>query len=151
MDNRVLPLIILCLIILIGLMALESPINRIGPLEEPLVLPENTIIEIHDQPVMIRKVVVDEVQTREQSWIAIYADQNGMPGQVIGYRRIFPGIFRQLEIEIDLSKATVVLYAMVHKDQGNRGIFEYPGIDLPITNGNLTGPQSFRITYPFRS
>lgn len=151
MDNRVLPLITLCLIILIGLMTLGSPINQAEPLEEPLALPEKPIIEIHDQPVMIRKVVVDEFQTREQGWIAIYADQNGMPGQVIGYHRIIPGIFRQLEIEIDLSKATVVLYAMVHKDQGNRGIFEYPGIDLPITNGNLTDPQSFRITYPFRS
>jgi hypothetical protein len=151
MDNKVLPLITLCLIILIGLMTLGSPIDPVDPFEEPLALPENPIIKIHDQPVMIRKVVVDEVQTSEQGWIAIYADQNGMPGQVIGYRRIIPGIFRQLEIEIDISKATVVLYAMVHKDQGNRGIFEYPGIDLPITSGNLTEPQSFRINYPFHS
>jgi hypothetical protein len=151
MDNRVLPLIFLCLVILIGLMTLGSPINPVEPLEEPLALPENPIIEIRDQPVMIRKVVVDEVLTREQGWIAIYADQNGKPGQVIGYRRIFPGIFRQLEIEIDLSNATVVLYAMVHKDHGNRGIFEYPGIDLPITSGNLMEPRSFRITYPFLS
>ena len=151
MDNKVLPLITLCLIILIGLMTLGSPIDPVDPLEEPLALPENPIIEIHDQPVMIRKVVVDEVQTRKEGWIAIYADQNGMPGQVIGYRRIIPGIFRQLEIEIDISKATVVLYAMVHKDQGNLGIFEYPGIDLPIKSGDLAEPQSFRITYPFHS
>lgn len=151
MDNKVLPLITLCLIILIGLMTLGSPIDPVDPLEEPLALPENPIIEIHDQPVMIRKVVVDEVQTRKEGWIAIYADQNGMPGQVIGYRRIIPGIFRQLEIEIDISKATVVLYAMVHKDQGNLGIFEYPGIDLPIKAGDLAEPQRFRITYPFHS
>jgi hypothetical protein len=151
MDNRVLPLIILCLVILIGLMTLGSSINPERSFEESIALPEYPVLEINDQPVTNSKVVVDEVQSGEQAWIAIYADEEGMPGRVIGYRRIFPGIFRQLEIEIDLSYATVVLYALVHKDQGNRGIFEFPGIDIPIARDKTAEPQSFRIFYPFPS
>lgn len=151
MDNRVLPYIVLCLIILTGLMTLGFPAHDKAQAEDPIDLPDTPTIEIHDQPVMNRKIVIDEIHSGDQGWIAIYADQNGMPGRVIGYQHIIPGIFKQLEIEIDLSEATVVLYAMVHKDHGNIGIFEYPGIDLPVKAGDLAEPQSFRINYPFHS
>jgi len=151
MDNRVLPLIILCLVILLGMMTLGSPSNQERISEEPITLPEIPVLEIYDQAVTNSKIVVDEVQSNEPGWIAIYSDEYGMPGQMIGYRQIFPGIFRQFEIEIDLSNATVVLFARVHKDLGQRGIFEYPGIDKPIAVNRMAETQSIRITYPYLS
>lgn len=95
--------------------------------------------------------MVEKIVSGDQGWVAIYADQHGMPGQVIGYRRIVPGIYRQLEVEIDLSNTSFVLYAMVHMDHGNREIFEFPGIDTPFLSENVQEPQSFRITYPNHS
>jgi hypothetical protein len=132
-------------------MTLGSPFNTEELYEESITLPEIPVIKVHDQPVMNGKILVDEILSGDQVWVAIYADQNGMPGQLIGYRRIIPGIYRQLEVEIDLSNATVVLYAIVHVDHENRGVFEFPGIDTPILNGEVPESHSFRITFPFQS
>jgi plastocyanin len=66
----------------------------------------------------------------------IHADNEGGPGAVLGYSQVSEGDNQDVVVEIDLSKATPVLYAMLHLDAGTVGEYEFPGDDVPVFVGD---------------
>lgn len=151
LDNRLVPLIILNLVVLLGFLSIGSNQEVVFnsdnfPSEKKL-----PAISIKDQPLMSGKITIDKIQTNERGWIVVQADENGKPGEVIGFRQIYPGIVNNLEVRTDPSKVTVILYVNMHRDNGIEGIFEHPDNDFPFVGGKNTYMERIRVTYPFNN
>ncbi len=98
-------------------------------------------VKVSDQPVSGGTVTVDEVDSPGPGWIVIHVNSAGSPGPIIGWSQVKPGVNRNVQVNIDPSKATSVLYAMLHVDAGVVGTYEFPGPDKPImVNGQMVSP-----------
>ncbi|MEZ4728474.1 MAG: spondin domain-containing protein [Caldilineaceae bacterium] len=114
---------------------------------EPAALtPSVTVI---DQPINNDTVTVAEAVSDGPGWVVIHADDNGAPGPVIGHsEQLTDGVNSELVIDIDTGAATDTLYAMLHTDAGEAGVYEFPGPDSPVTvDGEVVTP-AFMVTAP---
>ena len=91
---------------------------------------------VHDQSFKSNTILIDSVNAEKAGWIVITTDQNGKPGAVLGYAAVPAGVSNNIKINIDSSKATGTLIAVLHIDAGKIGAFEYPGPDAPVMNGS---------------
>ena len=87
---------------------------------------------IVDQDVVDGEVIVARATVNGPGWVAIYADDGGEPGEVIGYAPLMNGINANIMVDLDLENVTDQLYAVLHEDMGFVGTFEYPGDDMPV-------------------
>ena len=85
----------------------------------------------NDQEIIDNKVLVSEVVSSGPGWIVIHADDEGKPGQILGYSSVGKGSNNNVVVDIDSSAATQRLFAMLHTDKGIIGNFEFPGVDAP--------------------
>ncbi len=106
-------------------------------------------VEVNDQAVSNGTVTVAGVGSVGPGWIVIHADNNGAPGAILGETAVSDGDNSNVVVNIDTTKATSKLWAMLHTDAGTVGTFEFPnGPDTPVTqNGNIV-MQSFMVTMP---
>ncbi|GAB4508798.1 MAG: hypothetical protein OHK0046_02330 [Anaerolineae bacterium] len=92
-------------------------------------------VEVTEQVVLDGTVTVDYVFSPGPGFIVIHTDNNGAPGPVIGQRLLSPGANYGVSVEIDAASATPVLYAMLHEDTGEMGVYEFgavEGADGPV-------------------
>ena len=101
-----------------------------------------------DQDASSGMISIDRVVAEEAGWIVIHAEEGGKPGAVIGYAKVEAGVNENVEVKIDLSKATETLFAMLHRDAGTAGEFEFPGVDTAIQVGDGVVMASIYITLP---
>lgn len=79
-------------------------------------------------PITIPYAIVEQ-----PSWVAIHADANGTPGEILGVASLRAGLNREVVVEIDPAAATETLHAALYNDSGEAGVFEFPnGADSPI-------------------
>jgi predicted lipoprotein with Yx(FWY)xxD motif len=103
-------------------------------------------VTVADQPVVNDTVTVAKVVSAGPGWIVIHINSSGTPGAIIGWTQVNPGVNSNVVVKIDTSKATPVLYAMLHTDAGTVGTYEFPGADVPVMlNGQMVSP-AFGIT-----
>lgn len=77
-------------------------------------------------------------------WLVIYNDVNGAAADIVGRVALAPGIHRDVQVEIDLVAATNRLHAVLHRDDGDISVFNYPdGVDTPF------GGQTNLVQSPF--
>jgi predicted lipoprotein with Yx(FWY)xxD motif len=89
-------------------------------------------LTIKDQDVSGGRVVIDEVVSPGPGWVAIYImDENGQRGQDIGFTQVNQGSNPNVTVVIDASQVTTMMYAVLHKDEGEVGTYEFPGPDAP--------------------
>ena len=81
------------------------------------------------------EVVVSEVTVPEAGWVVVYDDDGGEPGRVLGSTAVGPGNSRDVPVDIDPYLATSTLHVRLHRDAGETGAFEYPGVDEPLPDG----------------
>jgi predicted lipoprotein with Yx(FWY)xxD motif len=100
-------------------------------------------VKVMDQDISNGKVTIASVSSRGPGWIAIHTqDADGNPGPEIGYTAVKPGVNQNVVVNIDVSKATPVLFAMLHSDAGTIGKYEFPGPDAPqLANGQMVAPS----------
>jgi len=103
-------------------------------------------VSISDQPVVNATVVVDNATINRTGWADIHADLNGTPGPIIGYSPISEGVNENVTVAIEVENATPVLYAMLHVDEGEPGVHEFPGPDVPILVNGSPVQQAFSVT-----
>jgi hypothetical protein len=95
-------------------------------------------VTVKDQVVagVVPTVTVQEVISPVQGFIVIHNQVDGSFGPVIGVRPVAAGVNRNVEVTLsDVDKATPVLYAMLHEDTGEVGVYEFgavQGADGPI-------------------
>lgn len=103
-------------------------------------------VTVADQPIENGTVTVAEAVSDGPGWVVIHADDTGAPGPVIGHsEQLTDGVNSNLVIEIDTDAATETLYAMLHADTGELGVYEFPATDPPVqVNGEIV-MQSFQV------
>ncbi|KXA89893.1 hypothetical protein AKJ37_07915 [candidate division MSBL1 archaeon SCGC-AAA259I09] len=95
-------------------------------------------VEAGDQTVSDSTITIDTVVAGQSGWIVIHRDDNGSPGAVIGYTGVEEGTSNDVEVEIDIAQSTDRLYAMLHMDTGETGVYEFPDADPPVqVNGQI--------------
>ncbi|HHB91295.1 MAG TPA: hypothetical protein ENK60_08320, partial [Anaerolineae bacterium] len=95
--------------------AQSAPTNTAAPAptQAPAITPSVTV---EDQEVQDGKVVVAKVVSPGSGWIVIHAQKDGKPGPILGFAAVKEGENENVAVEIDASKATDILYAMLHTD-----------------------------------
>src|SRR5579871_3104283 len=87
-------------------------------------------VTVSDQAIFNNRVTVDKVVASKAGWIAIHASSDGFP--VVGETYVHPGENDNVQVEIDMDKATASMSAMLHVDAGKPLVYEFPGPDGPV-------------------
>jgi hypothetical protein len=121
----------------------DKPVMLNGEMVNPsfMVTDLDPRVTVKDQKVMGSSVTIAEVLSNGPGWLVIHADAKGAPGPVIGHAAVKDGLTRDLVVTINASRATPVLYAMLHTDAGTVGAYQFPGPDVPVmVDGNMVSP-----------
>jgi predicted lipoprotein with Yx(FWY)xxD motif len=96
-------------------------------------------LTVVDQDIMDGKVTIASVTSRGPGWVDIHTQSaDGSEGSEIGYTAVKSGVSVNVVVIIDATKATPVMFAMLHSDAGNIGKYESPGPDVPQqANGQM--------------
>ncbi len=103
-------------------------------------------VSVDDQVSLNGTLMINSVYSQSNGWLVIHADNgNGQPGRVVGYAAVAPGWTYNLDVTLmDASLATPTLYAMLHVDDGQVGVYEFDGqsgLDNPVVvNGRILAP-----------
>ncbi len=89
-------------------------------------------ISMDDQSIKSGVVLVSMVDSLQPGWVAIFTDDNGQPGKLLGYTAIPAGTSEDIQVKVDASSVTPKMIAMLLTDAGKIGTFEYPGADQPV-------------------
>ena len=107
------------------------------------------LILADDQPIKDNFITISKVSTKTDGWIVVRSSRDGRPGTILGESQVKLGENSNIIVKIDSSKATETMYAILHEDSGEKGKFEYPAADEPVTVGESFGEvvqKSFKIT-----
>jgi plastocyanin len=89
-------------------------------------------LAVADQPIIDGMVTVQSAHTDTPGWIVVHADADGRPGQVLGFAYIPDGTSENVMVPVALEAATERLFAMLHIDEGEAEVYEFPGPDGPV-------------------
>lgn len=119
-----------------------APIPTVQPEVEQQV--ESPSVSVSDQEIVDRTVNIAEVISDGPGWLVVHAQAEGKPGAILGYSQVIDGLNENVLVEIDVSNTTETMYAMLHADLGEAGLFEFPGgPDVPVE------VEGERVTPPF--
>jgi flagellar biosynthesis GTPase FlhF len=95
-------------------------------------------VTVSDQESDGTSVTIANVAAAVPGWIVIHIDADGRPGPVLGQTAVEVGDNSDVVVELDppLEEDTV-LWAMLHVDEGEAGVYEFPGPDGPVRDGDM--------------
>jgi hypothetical protein len=103
-------------------------------------------VVVTDQAVKDDSVTISKVVSDGPGWLVIHREAGGAPGPVVGYAAVKSGNNDNLVVKIDAYAGTPTLFAMLHKDVGIVGTYEFPGPDVPVmVKGAMVSPP-FKVT-----
>lgn len=83
-------------------------------------------IEVSDQPGLTDTLLVDRVLAPTGAFVVVHLDDDGMPGERVGYAFIPEGESTDVEVSIDAGvELTESLFIAVHADRGEDGVLEF--------------------------
>lgn len=126
----------------------EEPGELINDSSPPAPLQSAWVVLADDTALNGDRVAVTSVIAGEDAWLTIHADDNGKPGAVLGYVLVSAGPSENKEVILSQG-ATATLWAMIHYDRGQAGVYEFPGEDVPVKNaeGDIV-MDSFSVILP---
>lgn len=108
-----------------------------------------------------REVVVAAIDSPTDGWIVIHEQTaSGSFGATLGFAPVDAGHNSDVAVTLDRDALDgETLYAMLHGDGGEIGVFEFPGPDVPITDATgavvvksfevqVTTPDAVQATTP---
>lgn len=113
---------------LILLLALGAPVLAQAEVED-----EPPHVQVSEQGVVDGRVNIVRAIAPGPAWVVIHADADGRPGPVIGHAALEEGENLDVVVEVDVDAVTPLLHAMIHVDEGEVGVYEFPGADMPLT------------------
>jgi predicted lipoprotein with Yx(FWY)xxD motif len=107
------------------------PGEQASPTQEPVA--ETPSLMVVDQAIRGGTVKIDSAFLEDWGFMTIH-NQNaaGAYGPVIGWTPLPKGATEDIIVNIDASKATETMYAMLHIDDDPQGVLEFPGPDEPV-------------------
>lgn len=100
--------------------------------DTPVVLSINAIA-VDNQTDQNGNVLISLVTAEKPGWVVVFTDNNGQPGNVLGYTPVPAGTSSDVEVPVNPKQATSKMLAALLVDAGNIGTFEYPGPDMFAT------------------
>ncbi len=103
-------------------------------------------VVVADQLSLDGSVAIDAIYSDGPGFIVIHADNGeGSFGEVIGSQSINTGWSYNVTVAIDTRRTTPQLFAMLHTDTGERGVYEFAGENTPDgpvfdSDGNIITP-----------
>ncbi len=101
---------------------------------------------VDDQEYDGTTVVVARVVSDGPGWIAIHRQDGESLGPPIGFAKVEDGENTDVAVKIDPQQATPQMYAMLHKDAGVVGKYEFPGPDIPVLS-----KDGHQVSPPFKA
>ena len=82
-------------------------------------------------------------------WVVIFSDENGAPGEMVGYAPVHDGFNADIPVFWKQAPMPGWYFVQLFKDEGTVGKFEYPGPDKPVlgANGNPVTTRFFLVDY----
>jgi hypothetical protein len=120
----------------------------------PLAVRPEPYILVHDQSVVDNhgNAIIDDAFSDGPGWLVINNDKydpfSNLPtNSPMGYTHLNDGLNKNVKVKLNMAYVTPKLYAVLFKDRGQVGTFEYPGVDYPIyLNPNAEAIYSFYST-----
>jgi len=104
----------------------------------------NPQVIVEDQVSTDGTVTIAQVNSAAEGFLVVHADDDGSFGAVIGHSPLHAGANYNVVVDIDTSMATSTLYAMLHEDTGEMGVYEFgevEGADGPVAvDGEVVTP-----------
>jgi hypothetical protein len=94
-------------------------------------------IFVMNQPLINDSLEVERVISYGPGWLAVYSDDNGSLGTIIGWAALKDGINERVKVSLSAPADTSLLHFMIHEDTDDIGQFEFPGEDPPVQHGGL--------------
>ncbi len=117
---------------------------RSKPLAQLINISYPPLVDVIDQSLVGDTLYIDRVVVDAPAWVAIWRDNGfGRPDRVIGFSPLNPGINRNVGVEVVTGLVTDLLHVQVHVDIDDAGLFNYPGLDQPITVDGEIRPYPF--------
>ena len=98
-------------------------------------------VKVVDQQFDGTHITVADAFSQGPGWLVIHSQENGALGPAIGEAHLNNGDNKNVVVTVDPSQETPLLYAMLHKDAGVVGTYEFPGPDEPVmVDGQMVSP-----------
>jgi len=81
-------------------------------------------------------VIIANAVSVGPGWVVVFADENGSPGEMLGYAPVRDGLNLDIPVRLRYPEADRWYIVQLHKDAGVIGKFEYPGPDEPVLGAN---------------
>ncbi len=127
--------------ILLLLLVIASVMLAPAAAQDDMAVPQ---VDVVDQVSLDGVVSIDAVYSDGPGFVVIHMDNGGSFGPVIGQRWVNDGWSFNVDVQIDASSATGTLYAMLHTDDNEVGVYEFgavEGADAPVAvDGAVVAP-----------
>lgn len=81
-------------------------------------------------------IVIANAVSVGPGWVAVFADDNGAPGELLGYGQVHDGLNFEIKVYWSHYPMPGQYIVQLQKDAGVAGKFEYPGPDEPVLDAN---------------
>jgi cytochrome c oxidase subunit 2 len=92
------------------------------------------------------ELVINKASIDNDGWIAIHQKEDGQVGKIIGYASLFRGVATKIKINVDRANISPSLFAVLHHDRGQKGVFEFPDTDGPVIINQQVIMEEFNIS-----
>jgi hypothetical protein len=99
-------------------------------------------ILVFDQPVVEGAILVDRVISNGPGWLAVYYDEDGQPGLIIGSAHLEDGLNENVLVNLIESAVTPQLYLRLHEDSELGDPFGFPAEDPVVLFDNRMPPAT---------
>ena len=110
-------------------------------------------VVVSAQPIERMSVTIDSVTAPQDGWLVIHQSQpdgSVVVPQSIGQAAVTKGNNTNVTVNLDTNVASdSKLWAMLHVDEGEKGVYEFPGADKPVKMDNMPVMQSFEVGKSF--
>lgn len=102
-------------------------------------------LSVSNQSLVNSTLNIPKVTLANDGWVVIHADKSGVPGEIIGQAAVTAGEHTDVKVTVTESKVTPIVHAILHIDTGAKGMFEFPGVDVPVTANGVAVSGSFKV------
>ena len=128
-------------LLLISAVILSGCIGQPQPTTEqptPAPVTKQSSLTVSSQALAGDEIIIDSLYLDNSGYLVIHKDADGKPGPVIGHSDLLSGEKSNFKVSIDASQAGTKVFAMLHYDDDNDGVYGFPDEDKPVTlEGNV--------------
>ncbi len=95
-------------------------------------------LSVSSQPLVGNEITIDSLYLDKPGYVVVHKDAEGRPGAVIGHSDLISGAKTNLKINVNANQSGTKVFAMLHYDDDNDGVYGFPDEDKPVVlEGNV--------------